>query len=220
MRINSLSPPIKKKIRDPHLMWVLIQNYKYDKFCHALKPCSLVRNVHVSPCDVITEPSSRKLFSIRHDLEISLYRIAQQYGWFWRHLKEQVKRLTSYAASMSYLMSRGSRFGSWRQFWVSFRNMQRQKHLEETLLTLKQALTTYPSIHFPSRPESIVKLIKVCSSGLYILQTCMYIYASWKDRIEFTIGWMLFDNGSKDSEDMQDIKVKLLSLLKGKINSA
>lgn len=114
----------------------------------------------------------------------------------------------------------GSRFGSWRQFWVSFPNMQRQTCLEETLLTLKPARTTYPSIHFPSRPESIVKLIKVCSLGLYILQTCMYIYASWKDRIEFTIGWMLFDNGSKDSEDMQDIKVKLLSLLKGKINSA
>lgn len=83
VRINSLSPPIEKKNpRSAPGVWVLIQNYKYDKFCHALKPCSLVRNVHVSPCDVITEPSSRKLFSTRHDLEISLYRIAQQYGWF------------------------------------------------------------------------------------------------------------------------------------------
>lgn len=30
----------------------------------------------------------------------------------------------------------------------------------------------------------------------------MYIYVLWKDRIEFMIGWMLFDNGLKDLEDM------------------
>lgn len=33
----------------------------------------------------------------RHDLEILFYRIAHYYGWFKRHLKEQVKKLlTSY----------------------------------------------------------------------------------------------------------------------------